>query len=180
MTTTTMKTPVMGKTAQLGLVGAEQLPLLDEESIPHPPESIVVSFKVYGQPAQQGSMKVTGPKGGFARVVPANQKQLTVWRDRVTNTAAAEMGSVKIAERGAPVRVWLTFVTSKPPSTARKVVRKTTSPDIDKLIRGILDGLTGVCYRDDAQVDELRARKRFCAEGEPEHCSIVIEIGTKP
>ena len=32
-------------------------------------------------------------------------------------------------------------------------------PDLDKLVRGVLDALTGVCYRDDSQVVTLTAQK---------------------
>lgn len=42
----------------------------------------------------------------------------------------------------------------------------TTKPDIDKLVRAVLDGLTGVAFVDDSQVVEVAASKRYCAEGE--------------
>jgi Holliday junction resolvase RusA-like endonuclease len=32
-------------------------------------------------------------------------------------------------------------------------------PDLDKLVRAVLDSLTGVCYEDDSQVIRLRASK---------------------
>ena len=37
----------------------------------------------------------------------------------------------------------------------------TVKPDIDKLSRAVLDALTGICWRDDAQVVEKTARKIY-------------------
>lgn len=37
----------------------------------------------------------------------------------------------------------------------------TKTPDIDNLLKTVLDGLNGVAFRDDAQVCEVRASKRY-------------------
>jgi Holliday junction resolvase RusA-like endonuclease len=55
------------------------------------------------------------------------------------------------------VDILFTFVPGK--TVKRKAM--TTKPDADKLARAILDSLTGVCWRDDAQVVDLRARKVY-------------------
>jgi Holliday junction resolvase RusA-like endonuclease len=34
-------------------------------------------------------------------------------------------------------------------------------PDLDKLVRAVLDALTGVCYLDDSQVTRIEAEKNF-------------------
>jgi crossover junction endodeoxyribonuclease RusA len=39
-----------------------------------------------------------------------------------------------------------------------------TRPDLDKQIRLVLDGLTGICYRDDGQVANLRASKSYTTD----------------
>jgi Holliday junction resolvase RusA-like endonuclease len=38
-------------------------------------------------------------------------------------------------------------------------------PDADKLIRAVLDALTGKVWRDDCQVAELLIRKRYADDG---------------
>ena len=49
-------------------------------------------------------------------------------------------------------------------------------PDLDKLIRAVLDGLTGVAYVDDAQVTLISASKSY---GSVEGVWITIEqLGT--
>jgi Holliday junction resolvase RusA-like endonuclease len=45
----------------------------------------------------------------------------------------------------------------------RTVTRQepTVPPDLDKLVRGVLDALTAIAYRDDAQVTRLTASKAY-------------------
>ena len=56
----------------------------------------------------------------------------------------------------------------RPKSTPKRNVRPahTKTPDIDKLLRAALDALTGVVWRDDAQVAEVSVRKMVAAYGE--------------
>ena len=64
-----------------------------------------------------------------------------------------------------PVRVHLGFCLLKPPSVPKKRHFPTVKPDIDKLARAVLDAMTGIVFRDDAQVVSLLAAKRYEAEG---------------
>ena len=47
----------------------------------------------------------------------------------------------------------------------------TTKPDIDKLVRAILDSLKGILINDDSQVTELQAYKSY---GSPERVSVLV------
>ena len=47
----------------------------------------------------------------------------------------------------------------------------TTMPDVDKLARCALDALSGVIFRDDAQIVTLHVGKRY---GEPERAEIMV------
>jgi len=49
-----------------------------------------------------------------------------------------------------------------------------TRPDVDKLARCVLDGLTSIAYRDDGQVGELRIRKAYAAAGTAPRVEIMI------
>lgn len=40
-------------------------------------------------------------------------------------------------------------------------LRPTTKPDIENLLKGIMDGMTGIIYRDDSLVVELVAKKFY-------------------
>lgn len=52
---------------------------------------------------------------------------------------------------------------TKPKQTliASGELRPTTKPDIENLLKGIMDGMTGIIYRDDSLVVELVARKFY-------------------
>lgn len=51
-------------------------------------------------------------------------------------------------------------------------IRPIKKPDLDNIIKIILDGLNGVAYEDDCQVDEIRASKFY---GEEERIEIKVE-----
>ena len=66
--------------------------------------------------------------------------------------------------RDVPVRVDLVFLLPKPPSRPkRRRCWPTVKPDIDKLVRAVLDALTSVVFTDDAQVVALRVDKDYGA-----------------
>lgn len=60
-----------------------------------------------------------------------------------------------------PVQVKLLFHRIKPKSTPKKKRFPTTRPDVDKLARAVLDGMTGIVFADDAQVVDLQVGKLF-------------------
>ena len=47
-------------------------------------------------------------------------------------------------------------------------------PDLDNVIKAVLDGLNGVCFRDDKQVERIEAEKHYSAR-EDGHVDIVVE-----
>ncbi|MFN5250035.1 MAG: RusA family crossover junction endodeoxyribonuclease, partial [Bacteroidota bacterium] len=50
----------------------------------------------------------------------------------------------------------------------------TVPPDADKLIRSVLDGLTAIAYRDDAQVTSIVAQKAY-----GERIGVDIRVGSR-
>lgn len=69
----------------------------------------------------------------------------------------------KIPEKTRAVEVSITFLFVRPPSVSeKKRPLPSVMPDIDKLARAVLDGLTaGGVVTDDARVVDLHARKRY-------------------
>ncbi|MGH7921890.1 MAG: RusA family crossover junction endodeoxyribonuclease, partial [Candidatus Dormibacteraceae bacterium] len=47
------------------------------------------------------------------------------------------------------------------PKSRRQRAPPTKRPDIDNYAKNVLEGLDGVAYRDDAQIVDLRVRKRY-------------------
>jgi Holliday junction resolvase RusA-like endonuclease len=58
----------------------------------------------------------------------------------------------------------------------RTVTRQEPSvaPDLDKLIRAVLDGLTAIAYRDDGQVTSITASKTY-----GERIGVSVKVGAK-
>jgi Holliday junction resolvase RusA-like endonuclease len=65
-----------------------------------------------------------------------------------------------------PLQIRIGFTMPRP-NTVPRARRNypATKPDIDKLARAALDGLTGALYRDDSQVIELDAHKEYVGSG---------------
>jgi Holliday junction resolvase RusA-like endonuclease len=124
--------------------------------------SPVVSFTVHGTPMPQGSMKAFNA-GGRAMVKPSGGLKFAQWRN-----AVAEAASRAAAEHGridGPVQLVVAFRFPMPksrPAAVRKagIARKTTAPDLDKLLRAVGDTLVaGGLLADDAQIAGVFASK---------------------
>ena len=108
------------------------------------------TFFAEGDPVSQGSMSVF--KG---RAVHSNNAKLKAWRT-IVNQAAAEAGMKPLP---LPVSVNLKFHLKRPKTVNRAV--PSVKPDLDKLVRAVLDAMTGVGYDDDSQVIRITARKLY-------------------
>ena len=119
-----------------------------------------LAFQVFGDPVPQGSKRAFVVKNR-AVVVDDNKATLRSWRSQIVDAARAELNG-EAPDLGA-VRVTLMFFLRQPKRPKAPV--PITKPDVDKLARAILDGLTDAgVIRDDAQVTTLTARKRYTTE----------------
>jgi hypothetical protein len=128
-------------------------------------------IRVEGRPAPQGS-KHEGAHGQMREASP----YLPAWRAAVRNTAHRTLNTIGVPTetrpyfRGAVVVRHLEFI-------VHSGQRVDSPPDIDKLIRGVLDPLkyAGV-YEDDGRVVRIeRASKRHPRPGEPLGCVIELD-----
>lgn len=106
-----------------------------------------LDFTVKGQPVPQGSMRAFNN-----RIVHVNAKPLNLWRRTVRD---AYRGSLF----DGPVMVSMVFTLPRGRTVRR--ARPFVKPDLDKLVRAILDALTGAAFHDDAQVTSITARKEY-------------------
>lgn len=120
-----------------------------------------LSFTVYGVPTPQGSMKAFVPKGSRRAYLTTDNKKLKPWRQEVSGTAKVAMQGEPPANRKIGVELYLDFFFDRPSSVSKKVPDKTTKPDMDKLLRGIFDALTGIAFEDDSQVVRSGQTKQF-------------------
>ena len=57
----------------------------------------------------------------------------------------------------------------------RKEILPAVKPDIDNIIKIVLDGLNGVAYKDDKQVIEVKARKAYVFREQDEGVLVYVE-----
>lgn len=140
----------------------------------------MIAFTVLGEAAPAGSKRAfRNPHSGQINVVDASKRQKP-WQAEV-KAAAVEQYDGGLID-GALV-LTLTFYRPRPRSHygsgRNSAILKlsappypTTRPDVLKLARAVEDALTGVVWRDDAQIVEEHLRKRY---GSPARCEVGIE-----
>ena len=129
---------------------------------------MTIEFFVPGIPVAKGSAKAFyNPKVKRAFVVQDNAARQKPWVSMIS-VKAEEVGA-KIA--AGPVRVTLVFGMPRPKSHFGKKGLKIDAPtlhcsrpDIDKLVRAVLDALTMIAWKDDSQVVALEVIKRYDEE----------------
>lgn len=122
----------------------------------------VISIEVRGIPAPQGSKRgFVNKKTGKVNMVESSAK-LAPWRDAVRGEAQRAMQAAAAAPLEGPVSVSFTFYMPRPASAPKRVLWPVKQPDLDKLVRSTMDGLTaGGAWLDDAQAVTITATKRF-------------------
>jgi Holliday junction resolvase RusA-like endonuclease len=131
-----------------------------------------ITFTVIGTPQPQGSSRAFIPKGWKRAIITSDNSKLKPWRQEISGTAQVAMNQSKIGLlENIPLAVEASFFFDKPKSTKKDVRHKITKPDLDKLLRGLLDSLTGIVFRDDAQVVACSVRKGF---GLPSRVEVAI------
>lgn len=110
----------------------------------------MISFFVDGRPIPQGSMKVIN-----GHIIHTQGSALAAWRSAIA-LGARHAGALP---REGAISIEMSFIMPKPRTVTRS--HPTVAPDLDKLVRAVLDGLTAIAYRDDAQVTSIIARKDY-------------------
>ena len=111
----------------------------------------MIKFSVEGTPIQQGSMRHIGQ----GRMIHSKAVELAAWRADIAS-AAKLAGCKPILD---PIAITMRFRVKRPKSVKRAY--PTVAPDLDKYVRGVNDGLTGVAFADDSQVIKIVASKEY-------------------
>jgi crossover junction endodeoxyribonuclease RusA len=121
----------------------------------------MIVFEVEGTPRPQGSKRHVG-RG----IMVESSKHVAEWRSWVRLCAANAFKGLHPLV-GA-VQVNITFYFDRPQAhSTKKGLRtnaptyKVSKPDIDKLLRAVLDAMTGICFADDSQVVAIYCTKKF-------------------
>lgn len=157
-------------------------------------EEPALVFFVPGEPVPQGSKKAwLNKKTGRVMMTEDQGTRHTTWRLKVTDAASAAQEAAGLTEPiTVPVSVALTFRfkrnlghygTGRNAHVLKPGAPEYPSkpPDVDKLVRAVLDGITDAkVWSDDSLVVSVLARKRWVDlyDGTPEGC--VVAIGPMP
>lgn len=119
----------------------------------------VFDAEIVGVPVPQGSMRAFVPKGWSRAVLTSANPNLKNWRNTVS-TVAAEHMQQRPAFTG-PMELSVDFYLPRPKSLSKRIHNHVKKPDLDKLLRGIFDGLTHIVYVDDAQIWRVFVSKQY-------------------
>lgn len=140
-----------------------------------------MKFTVYGAAKPAGSKRafMVGKKGGPQRIVVSDDNPKSrPWKKNVAQVAGEAMNGAPLME--GPLRLSLRFVVPRPAShygkgglnkQGRETPRPIRRPDVLKLARAVEDALTGIVWRDDAQIVDEVLRKEY---GEPERVEVEV------
>lgn len=128
---------------------------------------MTVNFAVYGVPQPKGSTRAFVRKG--RAIVTADNPRGRPWAALVADAARQVLGpdhrgpgaATLPFPAGVAVVVGLRFILPRPRSLPKRVRFQTHRPDLDKLVRAVLDPLTGLLWADDGQVVDVSASKHF-------------------
>jgi len=110
----------------------------------------MISFSCDGTPVPQGSMKIIN-----GHILHSQGSALAVWRSTIA--LAARFAGAKPLD--GPVGVDVTFRVRRPKTVKREY--PSVAPDLDKYLRAFCDSVSGICFNDDSQVVDIKARKVY-------------------
>lgn len=125
---------------------------------------------IEGRPAPQGSKRHLGNG-----IMVESSKAVKPWRVDV----AWRVRGAFLTPFDGPVKLELEFVMPRPKSTPKKSTPAAIKrPDLDKLVRAVMDAITGVVVVDDSQIVHLVATKRIAELDEQTGVMLVAhEVG---
>jgi crossover junction endodeoxyribonuclease RusA len=136
-----------------------------------------ISFHVFGTPAPKGSTTRMPNGATLPAGTPASRKRFGEWRTDIKQRAIQAMEGESASTR--PIRLMCEFQLPVPTSSIRKYqtgwLPHVKRPDVDKLMRALLDALTGIVWVDDSQVCYAMVNKVYAWNGQP-GADIIIDF----
>ena len=130
---------------------------------------VPLAFDVPGVPAPKGSLRAFS-RGKHVALVWNNADKVRPWMSSIS-LAARDAGATPVE---GPVSVGVTFRLPRPKGhygakglKASAPLWPSKKPDVDKLVRALLDALTGIAWGDDAQVVSVSASKVYAGPTGP-------------
>ena len=126
--------------------------------------TFMVCFDIEGNPIPKGRPRFRRTKTFITTYTP---RKTLDFEDQVRKHSMEAMGKTDLIE--SPVCVILYFRLPVPQSYSKKrseaclsgLEKHTKRPDLDNLVKSVLDGMNGVIFKDDSQITTLHATKVY-------------------
>ena len=115
-----------------------------------------VKFQIIGQPVAKGRPRVS-MRGQYPHAY--TPKKTAQWEEFV------RFQSLQYKPPGlpptCPIEMSLTFWMPRPKSLPKRVWYHVKRPDVDNLIKSVMDALEGIFYANDSQIYKLNVEKKY-------------------
>jgi len=125
-----------------------------------------ITFTIPGEPVAKGRPRSFVRGGHVAHYTP----EKTARYENLVKLAAQQAMAGRLPLEGAvylvvraSMGIPVSWSVKRRIAAASGTVTPTKRPDLDNIVKAVKDGLNGVAWRDDAQVIELHAIKRYSA-----------------
>jgi crossover junction endodeoxyribonuclease RusA len=129
-----------------------------------------VTFTVYGVAQPKGNMRAFIKRGMKYPIVTETNRNVRSWSQLIAEGASQALAETGGRQLIGPVAVGVRFALPRPKKYQKRGLDPAhcTAPDLDKLIRAVLDALSQVAFLDDAQVVYISATKAYApVDGAP-------------
>lgn len=139
------------------------------------------TLTVLGKAEPKGSLRGFVLRGSRRVVLTDGNPRVRPWMALIRDAAAQWRADQGLADHAIawptePILLDVTVWLPKPKSApTRRAIQATKKPDVSKIVRAVEDALTGVLYRDDAQITVEIARKDYAARDEQPRTVITVE-----
>ena len=127
----------------------------------------MVSFFIPGKPRATQTGSVVRVRG---RAFPIRRN--TSWSSYCGLVAATHSPETPLE---GPIDVSLLFWLPRPKGKKRDL--PSVRPDVENLAKGLLDQFSGILWRDDAQIVDLRLAKRYADASHPVGLEVTVLLG---
>ena len=127
----------------------------------------MIDLVIYGKPVGKGRPRFGRTKSGApVTYTPEKTKQ---YEQEISTTAQCAMFGKMMME--GPVKVGIHAFFHHKTKTGFHASR----PDLDNVVKAVLDGLNGVVFKDDAAVAKISASKQYVNDEEQERVEVVVD-----
>jgi len=129
---------------------------------------IYIDFEIPGKPVPKGRPRFAGRAGCSGAPVVYTPKTTAEYERKVRRAAEEQMTLHRYDPTEDALALEVIFYMRRPKSVPPSRRFPSVKPDIDNLLKAVVDGMNGVVYADDKLVVDVHVAKRYAlAKDEP-------------